>query len=150
MIFTRRQALAAAAAGPLLALPPVRTGIAAPASIEAALRDFTGGAEIKPGKVKLDIPALVENGNAVPLTLAVDSPMTAAAHVRAIAIFTERNPQPNVAIFRLGPRAGRAAVSLRMRLATSQKVTAVAALSDGSFWSDAMEVVVTLAACVEN
>jgi sulfur-oxidizing protein SoxY len=85
----------------------------------------------------------------VSVTLRAESPMTPADHVRAMAIFTEQNPQPNVATFRFGPRAGRAVVNTRMRLATSQKVVAIAGYSDGSYWSDQVEVIVTLAACVE-
>jgi len=48
------------------------------------------------------------------------------------------------------PRAGRARVSTRMRLADSQNVVAVCQLSDGSLWSDSAAVVVTLAACLED
>jgi sulfur-oxidizing protein SoxY len=92
----------------------------------------------------------VENGNTVPFVLSVDNPMSAADHVQAIAVFNSGNPQPQVAVFRLGPRAGKAVVNARMRLATSQKLTAVARLSDGSHWSKTVDVVVTLAACVEG
>jgi sulfur-oxidizing protein SoxY len=102
------------------------------------------------GKVKLEVPPIVENGNAVPLTVSVDSPMTENEHVTSVHVFNEKNPQPNVASFYLGPRAGRAQVSTRIRLADSQKVIAIAQLSDGSFWSDNVDVVVTLAACLEN
>ncbi|MGE0744983.1 MAG: SoxY-related AACIE arm protein [Rhodospirillales bacterium] len=144
-----RRGLLAAGAG-FAAVVAVRPAWATPEEMQAALRGFTGGAAVKRGRIKLDVPPLVENGNTVPLTVTVDSPMTEREHVKAIAVFNERNPQPNVAVFHLGPRAGRAAVSTRMRLATSQTVTAVAALSDGSYWSDAIEVVVTLAACVEG
>jgi len=100
--------------------------------------------------VTLDIPGLVENGNAVPMTVAVESRMTAEDHVKAIAVFNEKNPQPHVAVFHLGPRAGRAAVATRVRLANSQTITAIAQMSDGSFWSAKAEVVVTLAACIEE
>ncbi len=124
--------------------------VATPAEMDAEVRAFTGGAPVREGRLNFEIAPLVENGNTVPLTVTVDSPMTARDHVKAIAVFNEKNPQPNVAVFHLGPRAGRAAVSTRMRLATTQTVTAVAALSDGSYWSDAIEVVVTLAACVEG
>ena len=96
------------------------------------------------------MPPLVENGNSVPITVSVDSPMTATDHVRAIHIFNEKNPQPNVISVKLGPRAGRASFSTRIRLADSQTVTAIAELSDGSFWSDDIDVIVTLAACVEE
>jgi sulfur-oxidizing protein SoxY len=118
--------------------------------MEAAVREFIGEATPQKGKVHLDIPPLVENGNAAPVTLTVDSPMSAADHVKAIALFNEKNPQPNVAVFHLGPRAGRARIETRMRLATSQTVTAIAAMSDGSFWTDQAQVIVTLAACIEG
>jgi sulfur-oxidizing protein SoxY len=115
-----------------------------------AVRGFTGGAPVQTGRVALDISPLVENGNTVPLSVIVDSPMTEEEHVRAIAVFNERNPQPHVITVRLGARAGRALLSTHIRLATSQTLLAVAELSDGSFWSDSAQVVVTLAACVEG
>jgi sulfur-oxidizing protein SoxY len=116
----------------------------------AAIDDIVGDAPVHQGKVKLEVPPLVENGNAVPLTVSVDSPMTEGEHVKSIHVFNEKNPQPNVASFYLGPRAGRAQVSTRIRLADSQKVIAIAQLADDSFWSDSVDVVVTLAACLEN
>ena len=106
--------------------------------------------ERRKGRIKLDIPPLVENGNAVPMTVTVDSPMTANDFVKTIAIFNERNPQPNVAHFHLGPRSGRATVSTRIRLGNSQNIVAIAQLSDGSYWSDTVELIVTLPACVES
>ena len=123
---------------------------ATPASMQAAIRNVTGEAKLKKGKVKLDVPALIENGNAVPLTVSCESPMTQEDHVKAIHVFTEKNPQPNVIGVHLGPRAGRASVSTRIRLADTQKIVAVAQMSDGSFWSDEVEVIVTLAACLEG
>jgi sulfur-oxidizing protein SoxY len=99
--------------------------------------------------VTLELPQLVENGNTVSMTVRVDSPMTQADHVKTIHVFTEKNPQPWVASFHLGPRAGRAVVSTRIRLADSQTVTAIAEMSDGSFWSQDVNVIVTLAACTE-
>ncbi|WP_068879274.1 SoxY-related AACIE arm protein [Phenylobacterium sp. CCH12-B4] len=114
------------------------------------MRRFADGARIQPGRVRLEVPPLVENGNAVGVTVRVDSPMTAADHVRRIALFNDKNPQPDMAVFHLGPRAGRAHVSTRVRLATSQAIAAVAELSDGSFWSAEANVIVTLAACIEE
>lgn len=116
----------------------------------AALASFTGGAAVRNGRVKLEVATLVDNGNTVPVTIMVESPMTAASHVLAIALFNERNPQPEVIRSRLGPRAGRAELSTRIRLATTQNLLAVAQMSDGSFWSDTVEVIVTLAACIET
>ena len=146
---TRRGALAICG-GAVATVTLVRPARALPGEMAAAIADFTGEIPALLGRVRLDVPPLVENGNSVTLTVAVDSPMTPADHVRAIAVFNERNPQPNVAVFRFGPRAGRAAVTTRMRLATSQRVVAVAELSDGSFWSASADVIVTLAACVEG
>lgn len=118
--------------------------------LDEAIRAWTGGARVLTGRVKLDIAPLVDNGNTVPISVSVDSPMTAADHVVAIAIFNQRNPQADVARFTLGPRAGRASVSTRMRLATTQKLSAVARLSDGSYWQQTVDVIVTLAACLEE
>jgi sulfur-oxidizing protein SoxY len=117
--------------------------------LEAAVRGFAGQAPVQAGRVVLDIAPLVENGNAVPVTVTVDSPMTDAAHVQAIALFNQRNPQRDVAVFQLGPRAARPSVSTRIRLATSQRLVAVARLSDGSCWTHTVDVLVTLAACIE-
>ncbi len=118
--------------------------------LAAAINRFTGGKPPTTGKVTLDISPLVDNGNAVPVTLTVQHSMRADNHVRSIALFNERNPQSEVALFTLGPRAGRASVATRIRLATSQKLVAVAQLSDGSFWQHQVEVIVTLAACIEG
>jgi sulfur-oxidizing protein SoxY len=115
-----------------------------------AIHKVTRGAPIQPGKVTLELPPLSENGHVVPMRVAVTSPMTEAEHVRAIHVFTEKNPQPHVASFRLGPRAGRAVVNTRVRLADTQSVIAIAELSDGSFWTASAHVVVTLAACLEE
>ena len=146
---SRREFLYAAGAG-LAALVTVRPAEATPDEMKNAIRAVVGGAPVTRGRVKLELPPLSENGNAVPLTVSVESPMTAAEHVRAIHVFTEKNPQPDVVSFRLGPRAGRARVSTRIRLADTQTVIAIGELSDGSFWSAETAVVVTLAACLEE
>lgn len=86
----------------------------------------------------------------VPITVTVDSPMTAASHVKSIAVFNEKNPQRDVASFTLGPRYRKPSVSTRIRLATTQKLVAVAQLNDGSYWSHTVDVIVTLAACIEE
>jgi len=142
---TRRAFLAGA--GAILVMRPAQ---ATPASLAAAIHQVAGEAAIKPGKIKLSIPPLVENGNAVAITVSVDSPMTAAEHVKSIHVFTEKNPQPNVISAKLGPRAGKAEVSTRIRLADTQQVVAICELSDGSFWSDKVDVILTLSACLED
>jgi sulfur-oxidizing protein SoxY len=123
---------------------------ATPAMLTTAIRNVVGEAQLRTGKVKLDIPPLVENGNTVPMTVSVDHPMAPEDHVTSIHVFNEKNPQPNIANFQLGPHSGRAQVSTRIRLADSQKIVAIARLSDGSFWSASVDVVVTLAACTEE
>ena len=148
-ISRRRRELLAACVG-LAATVRLRPVAAAPGELEAAIAAFAGGATVRQGKVKLAVAALVDNGNTVPVTVTVDSPMTPADHVAAIALFNERNPERDVARFRLTPRAGRASVSTRIRLATSQTLVAVAQLSDGTYWSQSAEVVVVLAACIEG
>jgi sulfur-oxidizing protein SoxY len=151
---TRRQILISAAAliggTGMASLLAIKSTGATPAMMRAAIRKVVGEAPLRKGKVRLDLPPLIENGNTVPMTVSVDSPMTEADHVKAIHVFNEKNPQPNVLSIRLGPRAGKAAISSRIRLADSQTVTAIAEMSDGSFWSDEADVVVTLAACVEG
>jgi sulfur-oxidizing protein SoxY len=131
----------------VVAIEPAR---ATPAAMREAIAKVVGSARVTPGKVKLELPPLIENGNAVPLAVTVDSPMTEADYVRAVHIFTEKNPQPYVVSFYLGPRAGRATVATRVRLADSQTVVAICELSNGAFWSDSAEIVVTLAACLED
>ena len=131
----------------LLAISPAR---ATPEAMRAAMQAFAGGAEPRPGRVRLEMPTLVENGNAVPTTVIVDSPMTAADHVVEIALFNERNPLPDIARFTLGPRCGQAWVSTRIRLGDTQSVHALARMNDGSVWSASAELIVTLPACIEG
>jgi len=151
---SRRQFLltagGAAAGIGLASVLHVEPAHATPAAMQEAIRKVVGPARVNTGKVKLELPPLVENGNTVPLAVSVESPMTQADHVRAIHVFTEKNPQPDVVSFRLGPRAGRASVATRVRLADTQTVVAICELSDGSFWSSTAAVVVTLAACLEE
>jgi sulfur-oxidizing protein SoxY len=120
------------------------------AALDAAIRQVTGGAPVRAGKVRLEIPPLIDNGNTVPLAVSVESPMTAADHVKAIHVFTEKNPQPYVLSAQIGPRAGRAHLATRARIGDSGDVIAIAQLSDGSFWSHTVRVIVTLSACLED
>jgi sulfur-oxidizing protein SoxY len=141
-----RRSIVITAFGSLLLGPALAT----PQALQAAVAAFTGGRAPRDGRVRLEISPLVENGNAVPVSVSVQSPMTAADHVQRIALLTSLNPQPEVAVFHLGPRNGVAMVDIRMRLATSQTVVALAAMNDGSIWQARTDVLVTLAACVEG
>ena len=147
---TRRQFLGLAGGVVAFGVVTLRPAEATPAMLASAIRNVVGAAVVKTGKVKLDIPPLVENGNTVPMTVSVTSPMTSNDYVKSIHVFNEKNPQPNVGNFYLGPHAGRAQISTRIRLADSQKIVAIAQLSDGSFWQTSIDVVVTLAACTDE
>jgi sulfur-oxidizing protein SoxY len=145
----RRRFMTGAASLLVLPLLP-RTALAQLSVLDPNVLAFTRGAEVRTGRVKLSLPSLADNGNSVPLRVVVDSPMSAADHVNTIALFSSRNPEPNIARFTLGPRAGRADISTRVRLAGSQRVMAVAQMSDGSFWMDSREIVLTISACVDE
>jgi sulfur-oxidizing protein SoxY len=150
---TRRRFLKVAGSAAVFGAVPIvtpRSAEATPAMLSTAIRNVVREAAVRTGKVKLEIPPLVENGNTVPMTVSVESPMTAADYVKSIHVFNEKNPQPNIGNFHLGPHAGRAQISTRIRLADSQKVVAIARLSDDTFWSAGVDIIVTLAACTEE
>ena len=117
---------------------------------DAAIQNIAVGRKVTPGRVKLTLPELAENGNVVSLTVEVESPMTPADHVKAIHIVASKNPLANVVRFHLGPRSGRARVQSNIRLATTQTVTALAEMSDGTLWSGTSTVLVTLSACIDG
>jgi sulfur-oxidizing protein SoxY len=144
---TARRIVLTAALGTLL-LPAVAR--ATPEALQAALQAFTGGKTPRTGRVTLDIAPLIDNGNVVPVAIRVDSPMTAADHVQRIGLFAELNPLAEVAVFHLSPHSGVARVATRMRLATTQTLTALAMMNDGSVWQQQADVIVTLAACIES
>ena len=143
----KRRDFLAGAAG---ALALRRAALAQVDPLDPLLSVVANGAPVKKGKVTLVLPQLADNGNSVPIRITVDSPMTAADHVKSVHLYSERNPVRNMANFYLGPRAGKAEIDSRVRLAGSQRVTAVAKLSDGSFWYDAAPIVVTLSACLDE
>src|SRR3984893_6660361 len=143
----RRASLAGAA---LLTVLPLASARATPEAMAAAIKEVVGAGTIRDGRVKLDLPPLVENGNTVPLTVSVESPRTPADHVKAIHVFNEKNPQPHVFSARLGPHNGKAVIATRIKLADSQKIIAIVETSSGEFWSASADVIVALAACIED
>lgn len=143
---TRREVIATGALW-LLAVRPAR---ALDAPLQQAIRAWTGIATPREGRVTLTVAELIDNGNLVPLNVRVVSPMTPIDHVQEIMLLNERNPDRELARFQLSPANGRAEVSTRVRLATSQHLVALARMSDGSVWQHTIEVVVTLAACIES
>ncbi len=148
--FPRRTFIAANAALLSVAVMRPSTLLAADTSLAALLRAYTGEAKVDVGRVRIQIATLVDNGNSVPIEVNVESPMTAADHVIGIAIFNEKNPEHSVAEFMLSPMNGRARVATRMRLAMTQKIIAVAKMQDGRCWMETVDVLVTLAACIEE
>ena len=119
---------------------------ASPSEVAALVHAFAGETRIQDAVLKLDLPVLVENGNAVAMTVsALDPP----SPIVEIQVYAESNPLPNVVTFRFGPRSGAPKVSTRIRLATSQTVIALARSRDGAIWRDSVELLVTLAACIE-
>jgi sulfur-oxidizing protein SoxY len=114
------------------------------------MQKLTGGIAPETGGVTIDLPQIAENGNSVPMHIAVESPMTEQDHVTAIHIVAERNPRPLVATFRLGPQSGRADINTRVRLAGTQKVTVLAALNGNRFRMGQVDVLVTSAACLDE
>ena len=156
---TRRRSLAALVA--LLALPrrmlaqPIMNpapGIDARTinTPEGALQSILKGAAMRRDRVRLDLPPVADNGHLVPMIVRVDSPMSDVDYVRRIDLVSEKNPVPHMATFFLGPQTGRAEIESRVRLNGTQRVTAIAQLSDGSFWFDAADIVVNESACLDG
>jgi sulfur-oxidizing protein SoxY len=143
---TRRQVIVAST----LMLLSVRPARALDAPLQQAIRAWAGSATPREGRVTLTVAELIDNGNLVPLNVRVVSPMTPADHVQEVMLLNERNPGRELARFQLSSTNGRADVSTRVRLATSQHLVALARMSDGSVWQHTIEVVVTLAACIES
>lgn len=134
----------------LLPLPAASQRFQPPQDIAPMILAITRGAPVAQEGVVVELPQIAENGNSVPLHVAVDSPMTAEDHVKAIHVFAERNPRPRVATFYLGPGAGRAEISARVRLAGTQTVTVLAELSGNRFKAGPAHVLVTSAACLDE
>lgn len=148
---SRRGVLKALALG-LVALPALRASRARAQAqaFDPGVKDIAKGAAVSRGRVKLELPIIAENGNAVPLKVSVGGSATEQQYVKSIYLISQRNPVKHMAAFHLSPRAGRAEIATRVRLAGSQTVTALAELSDGTFWVDTAHVQVTLSACMDE
>jgi sulfur-oxidizing protein SoxY len=142
----RRRFLLLGGAGLLVPLAPIHPTHATPAQVASLIAELVGDAALRDGRVKLDLPVMVENGNSVGMTISVDAQV---GEVRSIDVFAEGNPLPHVLRVQFGPHAGAPRFATRMRLATSQTVIAVAKLADGSCWRDSVDLMVTLAACID-
>lgn len=149
LALSRRQLLTAAGTGLVaaagLSVMTARPAAAA-ASAEEMITKVAGGAP-KEGRVKVDGPEIAENGNTVPVTIEVESPMTADNYVKSVHVFADGNPSPEVASFTFTPQSGKAFAKFRIRLAKTQNVKAVATMSDGSSYIGSKEIKVTIGGC---
>jgi len=145
---SRRATLVLGATG--AALTVVGWGGRAQAAVKEAadqIAKFTGGKTATQGKISIELPEIAENGNTVPLSVAVDAPMTAENYVSEILVVSEGNPNPGVATFHLTPMSGKAAASTRIRLAATQNIVVVAKTSKGEFYTGQKLVKVTIGGC---
>ena len=144
--FNRRQTLALGAGAMSVAVLGPLPGLAKNDS-EEAIKKFTGGKTPVQGKIKLDLPEIAENGNTVPMTVTVESPMTEQSHVTDVLIVADENPRSGVVTFHFSPASGVAEANTRIRLAATQDVIAVARMNDGSFFMASKQVKVTIGGC---
>lgn len=147
---SRREVVAggiAIAVAPALGVAPAMATLE---EMNDELKKVIGQATLNKGRVKVSLPELTENGNSTSLAVSVESPMTAADHVRAIHIFSEKNPVPYIARLGIGPKAGKAQVATSIRVSDSQTITVVAEMSDGTFWSGQGATEVTTPACIDD
>ncbi len=146
---TRRQAIALSAGAVVCAATGLNASIAFAdaAAAQKRLMEFTGGKKPQTGHITLDAPEIAENGNTVPISVSVESPMTEKDYVESVMLLAEDNPNPGVITFHFTALSGAAAATTRMRLAKTQNVIAVAKMSDGSVYMDKKEVKVTIGGC---
>ncbi len=149
MNLTRRKALALSAGAAALAVAGLgaTAAFADAAAAEKLIMEFTGGKKPEAGKISLNTPEIAENGNTVPISVSVDSPMTDKNYVKSVMLLADGNPNPGVATFNFSPMSGKASATTRMRLAKTQNVLAIAKMSDGSVYMDKKQVKVTIGGC---
>jgi len=123
------------------------TAAATPQEAAAEVAKFTGGKPATRGRISIDLPEIAENGNTVPLAIAVESPMTAEDRVTDILVVSEGNPRPGLATFHLSPMSGRAETATRIRLAATENIIVVAKTSKGEFFIAQRPVKVTIGGC---
>ncbi len=144
---TRREFLATLSVGATAVLVGLPAANATPESIATEIKKLYGDKKIVEGKIKLDLPTIAENGLVVPMGFEVESPMTATDYVKAVHFFAEGNPNPQIASFRFTPMSPKAAAAIRIRLAQTQNVVAVAEMSNGDIYTAKKEVKVTIGGC---
>ena len=138
-------AIGAAAAAASSAAPG--PAFAAKNDADELIKKFTGGKTAAEGRVRLDLPEIAENGNAVPMTVSVESPMTEQSYVSDVLVVAEGNPRGGIATFHFSPASGVAEVNTRIRLAETQNVIAIAKMNDGTVFKTSKQVKVTIGGC---
>jgi sulfur-oxidizing protein SoxY len=144
---SKRQFMRMAGIAAVAAVIAPRLANASPAEVAAEIKKLYGDKKMESGRIKLDVPQIAENGLVVPINVEVESPMTAADHVKSVHVFAEGNPLPGVVSYKFTPEAGKAAASTRMRLAQTQDIVVVAEMSNGQLFSTRAEVKVTIGGC---
>ena len=146
-VMSRRDALATSVGAGALLLLGLRATPAGPAEANAEIAKFSAGRRPTPGQITIDVPAIAENGNSVPISVVVASPMTVEDHVTDVLLLADRNPRPVIATFHFTPMMGRAEAATRIRLATTQNVTVLAKTSRGGLLVDQRPIKVTIGGC---
>ena len=149
LLLSRRRYFSAIGALSLSTLILPLIAVAKKPEAMAAMQQILGSSVVNDGRVKLIIPPLVESGNLVVLKVSVESPMSPGDYVKSVHIIAENNPLPNIFSAYFTPRSGTASVTTRVRLADSQRVWAIAQMSDGTYWQTYADTLVTLSACTE-
>ncbi|MFO1110148.1 MAG: thiosulfate oxidation carrier protein SoxY [Bradyrhizobium sp.] len=144
---SRRDALKLAGFATLALIVTSGRADATPDEVAAAISKLYGDKKFENGKIKLDVPEIAENGLVVPINLEVESPMTDADHVKAVHVFAEGNPLPNVISYKFTPACGKAAASARMRLAQTQNIVCIAEMSNGNLYKATATIKVTIGGC---
>jgi sulfur-oxidizing protein SoxY len=144
---TRRDFIVATGTAVAVATVAPSVSLAKPEDVTAEIKKLYGDKPLTPGKIKLDLPTIAENGLVVPLNFEVESPMTEKDYVKVVHFWADGNPNPNIASFRFTPMSPKAAAQIRIRLAQTQYIVAVAEMSDGKLYTARKEVKVTIGGC---
>ena len=145
----RRRLLQGAGAWAVITLLPARAADGALPAIPA-LTTFLAGRTPSRERVQLELPRIADNGLSVPLRIGVAGPFAPGSFVRKLALFSESNPVPDMAVFEFPQPLDRIAIDTRIRLAGTQQIVAIAEMSDGIVYAAATEVIVTLGGCMDG
>jgi len=146
-VLDRRQFVVAASAGTAALVAGLSAANANPEKAAEYIKKLTDGASMMEGKIKVTLPEIAENGNTVPVKIAVESPMSASDYVKTVHLVSEQNPGPEIASFHFTPASGKAKAAARVRLAKTQNVVGIAVMSNGKIYMSKSLVKVTIGGC---